>query len=111
VVPILAYHAEVLVYGFRIGNLTYLTDVNSLPEKSLELIKGSEIFIISGLQKQKHYSHFTLNESLDVISQVGAKENYITHIGHYLGLHEAVSRELPKGVELAYDGLMILGES
>lgn len=109
IVPILAYHADLPVYGFRIGNLTYLTDVNSLPEKSLELIKGSEIFIISGLQKQKHYSHFTLNESLEVIKQVGARESYITHIGHYLGLHDVVSGELPLDVALAYDGLMILG--
>lgn len=107
VIPILAYHAELPIYGFRIGNLTYLTDVNALPEKSLELIKGSEIFIISGLQKQKHYSHFTLNESLEVIKQVGARENYITHIGHYLGLHEVVSKELPVGVALAYDGLVL----
>ncbi len=107
VVPILAYHADLPVFGFRIGNLTYLTDVNALPEKSLELIKGSEIFIISGLQKQKHYSHFTLGESLEVIKQVGAKENYITHIGHYLGLHEEVSEELPENVLLAYDGLKI----
>lgn len=107
VVPIPVYHGDMLVYGFRIGNLTYLTDVNSIPDTSIELIKGSEIFIISSLQKNKHYSHFTLEESLEVIKRVGAPLNFLTHISHFMGLQSTISTELPENVQLAYDGLKI----
>lgn len=107
VIPIPALHGGEPVLGFRINDVTYLTDVNFLPEKSFELIKGSKIFIITGLQKEKHYSHFNLEEALELIKKLNAPTNYLTHIGHFLGTHEDVSKELPNNVKLAFDGLVL----
>jgi phosphoribosyl 1,2-cyclic phosphate phosphodiesterase len=61
--------------------------------------------VINALQKTKHISHFTLNEALQLASEIGAKKTYITHISHKMGAHLEVSKELPEGVYLAYDGL------
>jgi phosphoribosyl 1,2-cyclic phosphate phosphodiesterase len=59
------------------------------------------------LRRERHISHFTLDEALRVIREVGPRRAYLTHVSHQLGLYEEVSRELPEGVFLAYDGLTI----
>ena len=61
--------------------------------------------MINALQKEKHISHFTLEEALELAAEIGAKKTYLTHISHRLGAHDEVSEQLPAGVFLAYDGL------
>lgn len=105
VVPISVMHFNLPVFGFRIGDFTYITDANSISEEEKQKIRGSEFLVINALQKTKHISHFTLNEALQLASEIGAKKTYITHISHKMGTHLEVSKELPEGVYLAYDGL------
>lgn len=105
IIPILAYHHKLPVYGFRVGDLTYLTDVNMIPEESIELIRGSKVFVINALRKEKHISHFNLEEALELIGRVKPEKAFITHIGHQMGYHKLVNDELPPNVELAYDTL------
>jgi phosphoribosyl 1,2-cyclic phosphate phosphodiesterase len=93
--------------GFRIGDFTYITDANYIPEESLQLIEGTEILILNALQKESHISHFTLDEAVEMAQKIGATETYFTHISHKLGLHSAVDKELPEGIALAYDGLQL----
>jgi len=107
VIPIEVYHYKMPVFGYRIGNLTYITDANKIDSQELEKIKGSEIVILNALRKEAHISHFTLSEALDVIKEINPKKAYLTHISHLLGKHEEVSLELPENVEIAYDGLQI----
>lgn len=104
-IPVLAFHKDLPVYGFRLGNFTYLTDVNMLPSKSAELISGTEYLVINALRKEKHPSHFSLSEAINLVDSIKPRMAYITHIGHQMGLHDAVSQELPSNVRLAYDGL------
>lgn len=107
VIPLLVMHSDMPVFGFRIGDFSYITDANFIPEETFEKLKGTNILVLNALRKRKHPSHFCLSEALDMIEKIKPKKAYLTHLGHYIGLHEKVNQELPKNVELAYDGLII----
>lgn len=105
VIPIRVYHHKLPVYGFRIGDFTYITDASFISEKSKEKIIGSKYLVLNALRKQKHMSHFSLNESLKLINELSPRKAYLIHMSHQMGLHEEVEKELPENVFLAYDGL------
>ncbi len=105
--PIEVMHYKLPVKGFRINNFTYITDAKTISDSEKELIKGSSILVINALQKQTHISHFTLEEAIAFAQEIGAERTYFTHISHRLGRHEDISKELPLGIELAYDGLKL----
>ena len=107
IVPIRSYHHKLPVFGYRIGDLTYITDSNFIPEEEMEKIFGSRILVINALQKKKHISHFNLEEALKIIERVGPEQAFLTHISHNMGLYSSVQKELPENVNLAYDGLTI----
>jgi len=107
ITPIPVLHYKLPVLGFRIGDFTYITDANFIPEESIELIRDSEILVLNALQREPHISHFTLDEAISVATRIGAKQTYFTHISHKLGLHAEVEQELPEGISLAYDGLEV----
>ena len=107
ITPIKVLHHKLPVLGFRINDLTYITDANSIPEAEHEKILGTKTLVINALQREDHLSHFTLNEALEVIDKLQPEKAYLTHISHKMGLHQTVSEELPANVVLAYDGLSI----
>ena len=107
IIPIKVLHHKLPVFGFRIKDLTYITDANSIPEAEHKKILGTKTLVINALQREDHLSHFTLDEALEVIDKLQPEKAYLTHISHKMGLHQAVSEELPANVELAYDGLSI----
>jgi len=108
ILPIRAYHHHLPVYGFRVGDFAYITDANHVPEESKEKLIGVKYFVINVLRKEKHISHFCLQEALKLIKAISPKKTFITHISHQMGLYSEVSKELPPEVYLAYDGLSIL---
>lgn len=105
--PISLLHYKLPVYGFRIGDLTYITDANYISEAEKEKIKGSKVLVLNALRKTAHISHFTLDEAVALAQELKVPQTYFTHISHQLGLHEEVNAELPEGIALAYDGLKI----
>lgn len=107
VVPVRGMHYKLPVLGYRIGNICYLTDMNAIGEEQIEKFRGIDILVINALRREKHISHFTLDQALTVIAKAKPKRAYLTHISHQLGLHEDLSRELPENVFPAYDGLKI----
>jgi phosphoribosyl 1,2-cyclic phosphate phosphodiesterase len=107
VVPVLVWHLKMPVYGYRFGNFTYITDANRIENDEKEKIKGSEILVLNALRKQKHIAHFTLDEAIDMAKELQIPYTYFTHISHQLGLHHVIEKELPTGVHLSYDGLVI----
>jgi len=107
IIPIRAMHMRLPLFGFRINDFTYLTDVNFIADKEKEKIKGSKYLVINGLRKQKHISHFALDEALDLIRELKPQQAFITHISHQMGFHHQVQAELPPNVTLAYDGLVL----
>ena len=107
VLPIKVWHLHMPVLGFRIGKFTYITDANKIDAEELDKIKGTEVLVLNALRKEKHLSHFTLTEAVEVANKIGAKQTYFTHISHQLGLHTHINNELPSGMSLAYDGLEV----
>lgn len=105
--PIQVKHLNMDVTGYRIGDFTYITDANFIAEEEKQKIKGSKVLVLNALRKEKHLSHFTLQEAIDLAVELQVPVTYFTHISHQLGLHEEVTRELPSGMFLAYDGLRI----
>ena len=108
VTPIKVWHLKMPVLGFRFGNFTYITDANRIEEDELEKIKGSEVLVLNTLRHEKHISHFTLQEAINLSQALKIPQTYFTHISHQLGLHNAVSETLPEGCALSYDGLVVV---
>lgn len=105
--PIPVLHYKLPVLGFRVQNFAYVTDANFISPESMALLEGVEILVLNALRKNKHLSHFTLDEAVAVSRELGVKQAYFTHLSHLMGTHATVSRELPDWVSLAYDGLSI----
>lgn len=103
--PVRVLHYKLEVFGFRIGDFTYITDANYIAPEEMEKIKGSKVLVLNALRHEPHISHFTLEEAVAVAREAGAEQTYFTHISHQLGLHETLNKELPQGMALAYDGL------
>ncbi|WP_373073213.1 MBL fold metallo-hydrolase [Zeaxanthinibacter enoshimensis] len=107
VVPIEAYHNRLQVFGYRIKDFVYLTDVKTIEDKEIEKIKGCKVLAVNALRKEPHHSHFNLEEALEFIEKVSPERAYLTHISHHMGFHEEVEKELPPNVRIAYDTLTL----
>ena len=107
VIPIQVHHLKMPVLGFRFGNFTYITDANHIDDKEKAKIKGSEILVINALRKKEHISHFNLQQAIDLAEELKIPKTFLTHISHQLGLHDEVNKELPAGIQLAWDGLQV----
>jgi phosphoribosyl 1,2-cyclic phosphate phosphodiesterase len=107
ITPLQVWHMKMPVLGFRFGKFTYITDANRVDEIEKEKIKGSEIIVLNALRKEKHISHFNLDEAIQLVNELQIPHAYFTHISHQLGLHAAINNSLPKGMQLAFDGLRL----
>ena len=105
--PIRVLHHKLPVLGFRLGEFVYITDANAISEEEKEKIKGCKYLVLNALRREKHISHFTLDEAVQLIQELNPEQAYLTHISHQLGLHDEVENELPNNIHLAYDGLAI----
>ncbi len=99
-IPVEVLHYRLPVLGFRIGNFTYITDANSISDKEIEKIAGTDILVLNALRKEKHISHFSLEEAIQMARKIGARQTYFTHISHQMGLHADVEANLPEGMHL-----------
>lgn len=107
ILPIMIMHNKLPIMGYRIGDLTYITDASFIEDNEKEKIKGTKVLVINALRNSKHVSHFSLNEAIEVITELKPERAYLTHISHFLGLHEEVQKKLPDNVFLAYDNLIV----
>ncbi len=107
ITPLPVTHLRMPVLGFRVGNFSYITDANFIPDRTFERLKGTEVLVLNALQIEDHISHFNLPQAIQIAEKVGAAKTYFTHISHKLGLHKTVTENLPVNVELAYDGLVV----
>lgn len=105
--PLPVMHLQLPVLGFRIGDFSYITDANFIPDETLAKLSGTRILVLNALQREKHASHFNLDEAIEQAKVIGANLTYFTHISHRLGQHKTIERELPPSILLAYDGLTL----
>ena len=108
IIPIAGKHSERFeVTGYRIGPLAYMTDFKALCDGEIEKLRGVEVLVINALRYERHDSHFSVEEAMDIINEVRPQRAYLTHMSHQIGLHALSTERLAEGVELAYDGLEI----
>lgn len=105
--PISVLHEKLPVFGYRIGDLTYITDASFISDEELEKIKGSKIVVLNALRNSRHVSHFSVDEAVGILERIQPEAGFLTHLSHFVGLHEEVNKKLPSFVKLAYDGLVI----
>tara|TARA_B100001057_G_scaffold475226_1_gene541793 strand:- start:4410 stop:5174 length:765 start_codon:yes stop_codon:yes gene_type:complete len=105
--PIEVMHYKLPVLGFRINDLTYITDAKTISRKEIEKIKGTRILVVNALRIREHISHFNLKEALSFINEVKPEVAYLSHVSHLMGRSEDVEKILPDHVILAYDGLKV----
>lgn len=106
-IPINVMHGELQVFGYRIDDFAYLTDVKTIDESEILKLQGLKVLVINVLREEPHFSHLNLEEALDLIALLQPEKTYLTHISHVFGFHEEVQKKLPKNVFLAYDNLEI----
>ena len=106
--PIRVMHGKLPISGYVIENeIVYITDASFIPTETIKRICGCKILVINALRRTEHMSHFSLNQALEIISEVAPEKAYLTHFCHEIGLHDDVQKELPENVFLSYDGLSV----
>jgi phosphoribosyl 1,2-cyclic phosphate phosphodiesterase len=109
VVPVPIFHGPRPILGFRLESFAYLTDCSRIPDESWPLLSGVRTLVVDALRDRPHPTHFSVSEALDVVKRIAPERAYFTHICHDLP-HAATCARLPRGVELAYDGLVLTME-
>lgn len=107
VTPVQVWHLKMPVLGFRFGKFTYITDANNIDPAEKDKILGSEVLVLNTLRKEKHISHYSLSEGIDVARELAIPQTYFTHLSHQMGKHADVENELPEGINLGWDGLVV----
>jgi len=107
VVPVEVMHGNLPVTCYRFQNIAYLTDVKTINDFEKDKLKGLKVLVVNALRIEEHPTHLNLQQALDLVEELAPERAYFTHISHKLGFHEAVQKNLPKNVFLAFDGLKI----
>lgn len=108
IIPIQLMHASMPVFGFRMGDFAYITDANYISESEKQKLVGVKYLVLDALRREKHHSHFNLAEAVELADEIGAKQTWLTHVSHQMGLAADVNAELPEGIRLGYDGLEVV---
>ena len=104
VIPIPLVHGSLDILGYRIGNFAYLTDVSEVPYASRALLQNLDVLVLDGLRERPHPMHLTIDKSIQVAREIGAKQTWFTHIAHDL-THQEIEQRMPEGMAPAFDGL------
>ena len=104
--PVRILHGRRSILGFRLGGFAYLTDCSAIPTASWALLEGLDVLVLDAVRLRPHPTHFSLAEALDATRRIAPRQAYFTHICHDLP-HAATCAELPAGIQLAYDGLVV----
>lgn len=104
--PLLQQHGDIPSLGFRVGNLAYSPDISDLPDASIPLLQGLDVWIVDALRYTPHPSHFHLKRALEWIDRLRPKRAILTHMTAELD-YATLRRDLPAHIEPAYDGMVI----
>lgn len=108
ITPIIGEHSKRFrSVGYRIGDMAYITDFSHIDPAEEAKLQGVKIMVINALRWEPHDSHFSVAEAIEVINRIRPERAYLTHMSHGIGLYAEASKQLPEGVEFAYDGLVV----
>jgi phosphoribosyl 1,2-cyclic phosphate phosphodiesterase len=108
IMPFQVMHGKLPILGYRIGPLTYITDMKTIDESEMPFLEGMELLVVNALRFDKpHHSHQLVGDAVAFARRVGAQRTFLIHVCHDIGLHKQVNSILPEGISLAYDGLEV----
>lgn len=108
IMPFQVMHHKLPILGFRFGSFAYITDMKTIRDEEMPFLSGIKTLVVNALRYEpQHHSHMTVAEAIEFSNRVGAKQTYLVHMSHGIGLHHYVNLQLPDGIQLAYDGLQI----
>jgi len=107
IIPVRLIHGNLPIFGYRIRDYAYLTDLKTIPEEEYEKLKNLDVLVINALRIKEHIAHQNLQQALENIKKINPRRAYLTHVCHHFGLHAIMERKLPENVFIAYDGLVI----
>ncbi|MBQ9473079.1 MAG: MBL fold metallo-hydrolase [Bacteroidales bacterium] len=107
VLPLQVMHKDMPILAYRFGKLAYITDANYIGEQEMAMLEGVEVLVVNALRKEKHFSHFCLEEALHVVEQLHPRQAVLTHVSHEMGLYAEVAATLPQGVTIGTDGMTV----
>lgn len=107
IIPISILHGELPIFGFRIDDFAYLTDISFISQVEKEKLKSLKVLVVDALRIEEHPTHFNLKQALQLIDELKPEQSFLTHISHRLGFHDEVQKDLPQNVYLSFDGLSI----
>jgi phosphoribosyl 1,2-cyclic phosphate phosphodiesterase len=107
IIPVNVWHGGWQVFGYRIDDFAYLTDVKTIDDQEIDKLQGLQVLVVNALREDPHATHFNLEEALLFIQKIKPQRAYLTHISHLMGFHDEVQQKLPANVFLAYDNLQI----
>ena len=108
IMPIQVMHGKLPILGYRIGSLAYITDMKTIDEGEMPYLEGTELLVVNALRFDKpHHSHQLVDDAIAFARRVGARQTYLIHSCHDIGLHAEVNAGLPSDIQLAYDGQII----
>lgn len=106
IIPIPLWHADLPVFGFRIGNFAWCTDVSLIPEDSYRLLEGLEVLVLGALRHRVHPKHFTVEQAVREAQKIGARQTYLVHMTHEVS-HRELANSLPPDIQPAFDGMVL----
>ena len=116
IIPIRGLHDRLPVLGFRFGDIAYLIDMSSIPESEFSKLEGLRHLTLNTVSYNRHHSHFSLAETLEMADRIRAEHTWLTHLSHTFPVHEQFCNDLERmceemrihsSVQPAYDGLVI----
>lgn len=108
VLPFTVMHGKLPITAYRFGPLAYITDLKTISKEEENYLRGTEVLVVNALRyTPDHHSHQNVNDAIALARSVGARRTLLVHLCHDVGLHEEVNRQLPPGIELAYDGQVV----
>jgi phosphoribosyl 1,2-cyclic phosphate phosphodiesterase len=107
IVPFQVMHHDLPILGYRIGSLTYITDMKTIADEELPYIEGCDTLVVNALRQKPHHSHQTLDEAVAFAKRVGARQTWLIHSSHDIGRHAEINASLPANIQMAYDGQVI----
>lgn len=106
ITPVPIMHGVIPILGYRIGDMAYLTDCSHIPKTSEKLLENLDLLILDGLRYKPHPTHFNMEQAIETSRKLKPERTLFTHLTHDLH-HEKVNQELPEGMELAFDGMVV----
>jgi phosphoribosyl 1,2-cyclic phosphate phosphodiesterase len=103
IIPVRLMHARLPIFGFRIGNFAYLTDLKTIPEEEYEKLHGIDSLVINALMPKEHIAHQNIEQALEQIRKINPRRAYLTHMSHRFGLHAVMEKTLPENIFIAFD--------